>query len=128
MSYRPAPPDPLSPVHAFAPVWSAAPVTSLPRELPCVWIGNGLEAAGIEPMSETSADHLEQLLAEHGGYEVIMLEPEKVTRHTCQMGVVRGLIQTSDDIPRAAPSGPLWPVLRASHARSPEASERACQR
>jgi hypothetical protein len=89
MTSRGAPADPLGPVHAFAPVYSAAPVTSLPRELPGVWIGHGLEAAGIEPMSETSPDHLEQLVGEQGAYEIVLLEPEELPGTLARWGVTR---------------------------------------
>jgi hypothetical protein len=86
---RTAPPDPLSPVHAFAPVYSATTVTSPPRELPGIWTGNGLEASGIDPMSETNPDHLERLLAEQGGYEVILLEPDELPGTLARWRVIR---------------------------------------
>jgi hypothetical protein len=83
------PSDPLSPVLSWYPLFSASKITSLPREIPGIWIGNGLEASGIEPMSETSPDHLEQLVAEQGACELVLLEPEELPGTLARWGVAR---------------------------------------
>jgi hypothetical protein len=84
-----APADPLAPVLTWFPLLSAAAITNLPRELPGIWVGSGLELAGIEPMSETRPEHLERLVAAQTAYEVILLEPPELAGTLDRQGTSR---------------------------------------